>query len=262
LDVLFDTLTIKHVKLSWYLRTEQEISTLTSLLAPLLLLTSSSAQPITPSEISQSPLAVVAPAFPDRAREAAAAKKLDEQTVVVVPGDVLTTIAERSNTTVERIFSANPQLENPDLIEVGEKIVIPEADEVLPDRTPEPPQTVIEPLGQPQAARPVTNTSPALAAPRAPPAPVYGGLTGSFGYALWGGNCVDEPGVNNPRNGTNPIDWPVLSYQPYIGATALWHYNHTGVVTGLWANGDVEVRHQNFKGNITRFPRSAFRGYR
>ncbi len=87
------------------------------------------------------------------------------------------------------------------------------------------------------------------------------GLNGCIGYAKPGGNCVNEPGVNNPRNG-NPINWPVTSSTPWVGATALWTYNHTGVVTGIWSNGDIEVRHQNYWGGQHRFPRSMFRGFR
>lgn len=87
------------------------------------------------------------------------------------------------------------------------------------------------------------------------------GLVGSIGYAQWGGNCVNEPGVNNPGWG-NPIDWPATSMTPWIGATVLFTYNHTGVVTGIWPNGDLEIRHENFKGTTHRFPRSAFRGFR
>lgn len=88
-----------------------------------------------------------------------------------------------------------------------------------------------------------------------------GDLMGNYGYALPYGNCVDEPGVNNPGYG-NPSSWPATSYSPWIGASALFTYNHVGVVTGIWSNGDVEVRHRNFQGGQTRFPRSAFRGYR
>ncbi|MDP4000161.1 MAG: hypothetical protein Q8Q11_01885, partial [bacterium] len=76
-----------------------------------------------------------------------------------------------------------------------------------------------------------------------------------------GGNCVNEPGVNNPGYG-NPSDWPVTSSEPTIGATAVFTWNHTGVVTGIWANGDVEVRHQNYWGGQSRFPRGMIRGYR
>lgn len=87
-----------------------------------------------------------------------------------------------------------------------------------------------------------------------------GGLVGSIGYARPSGNCVREPGVKNPGWG-NPIDWPVATREPYIGATALWTYNHTGVVVGIWSNGDIEVRHQNYSGGQTRFKRSDFRGF-
>lgn len=116
------------------------------------------------------------------------------------------------------------------------------------------------------APTPTPAAVPAPAAPQAAPAAAAApaqpnGLVGSIGYARAGGNCVNEPGVNNPRNG-NPIGWPVLSETPTIGATALFTWNHTGVVTGIWANGDVEVRHQNYWGGTHRFPRSMFRGFR
>ncbi len=132
-------------------------------------------------------------------------------------------------------------------------------------------------LGKPDPAVPAklsllaTPTPSPSAAPAAPEAPVAAStppappavpeLVGSIGYAQSWGNCVNEPGVNNPGYG-NPISWPVLSETPTIGATALFTWNHTGVVTGIWANGDVEVRHQNYWGGQHRFPRSMFRGFR
>lgn len=85
------------------------------------------------------------------------------------------------------------------------------------------------------------------------------GLTGSIGYATPGGNCVNEPGIK--KQGGNPITWTARTQTPYIGATALWTYNHAGVVVGIWSNGDIEVRHQNFWGGQHRFPRSTFRGF-
>jgi hypothetical protein len=86
-------------------------------------------------------------------------------------------------------------------------------------------------------------------------------ISGSYGYAIPYGNCVNEPGVNNPGNG-NPSGWPATSSSPWVGATFLFWGNHTGIVTGLWSNGDVEVRHQNFQGGMHRFPRNMFRGFR
>lgn len=90
---------------------------------------------------------------------------------------------------------------------------------------------------------------------------ITGELTGTIGYALPYGNCVDEAGVNNPGWG-NPIDWPILTQTPAIGATALFYFNHVAVVTGIWSNGDIEIRHQNVTGGVHRYPRSAFRGFR
>jgi hypothetical protein len=97
------------------------------------------------------------------------------------------------------------------------------------------------------------------AVPTPPPEPPE--LVGETGYALSGGNCVNEPGVNNPGYG-NPADWPVISQTPWIGATAVFNYNHVGVVTGIWRNGDIEVRHQNYYGEQHRFAPGEFRGFR
>lgn len=88
-----------------------------------------------------------------------------------------------------------------------------------------------------------------------------GTLFGSAGYASPYGNCVLEPGVNNPGYG-NPIDWPALYSAPHIGSTVLFFFNHTAVVTGIWSNGDIEVRHQNAAGAPTRYSAGVIRGYR
>lgn len=118
---------------------------------------------------------------------------------------------------------------------------------VTPVYVPEPAPVVTTSYTAPQS---VTSTS------------FEGGLNGSIGYALPYGNCVNEPGVNNPFDGSDPIAWAVLYSNPHIGSTALFTYNHVAVVTGIWSNGDLEVRHQNFTGGQTRFPRSQFRGFR
>ena len=94
------------------------------------------------------------------------------------------------------------------------------------------------------------------------PQAVSGELTGSIGYAIAGGNCVNQVPAYLRGQG-NPINWTVLTLQPYIGGAALWYFNHTARVVGLWSNGDIEVAQENFSGgNIHRYPRSAFRGFR
>ena len=89
-----------------------------------------------------------------------------------------------------------------------------------------------------------------------------GNLIGSYGSVRSTGNCVNEPGVNNPGRG-NPITWAVTSSTPTIGATALWTYNHTGYVVGIYEGGQyIEVNHQNYDGGRTKFHVSEFRGFR
>lgn len=133
---------------------------------------------------------------------------------------------------------------------------IAKAGSLSPQPTIKPQAVVVEVTVQRQST-PVTPPDSPVSVPQA----ISGnGLLGSMGYARAGGNCVNEPGLHK-QNG-NPITWAVTSRTPTIGATALWTYNHVGVVTGIWANGDVEVRHQNYSGGQHRFPRSAFRGFR
>lgn len=89
-----------------------------------------------------------------------------------------------------------------------------------------------------------------------------GGLTGSYGYSLAGGNCVNQvpSGLRGPGN---PISWSVTSRAPYIGAAALFYYNHVVRVTGIWSNGDIEVANENWNGpSQTRFSQAEIRGYR
>lgn len=60
--------------------------------------------------------------------------KKPEVVVTVAAGDTLTSIADKYGTTYVRIFNANPGLANPDMIDVGNQLRIPEATETLPDR--------------------------------------------------------------------------------------------------------------------------------
>lgn len=55
--------------------------------------------------------------------------------VVIAAGDSLASIAGKYNTTWTRIFDANESLSNPNTIDIGQKLRIPSAEEVLPDRS-------------------------------------------------------------------------------------------------------------------------------
>lgn len=92
-------------------------------------------------------------------------------------------------------------------------------------------------------------------------APAPNLVAGVLGYSLPYGNCVDEPGVNNPGWG-NPIQWTILSYDPWPGASALFYYNHVAIVSGIYSDGSLEVRQQNSPGAPHHVPRSQIRGFR
>lgn len=61
-------------------------------------------------------------------------KKTEVTTVTVEAGDTLEAIAEEHDTTYVRLFNANPQIANPDVIDVGDKVKIPDEDKDLPQR--------------------------------------------------------------------------------------------------------------------------------
>ncbi len=66
--------------------------------------------------------------------EAATVKVAPEVVVEVQSGDTLEAIATAHNTTYVRLFNANPEITNPDVIDVGDKITIPAEDKELEDR--------------------------------------------------------------------------------------------------------------------------------
>lgn len=93
--------------------------------------------------------------------------KKEPKIVEIQAGDTLSKIAEAHNTTYIRIFNANESIANPDVINPGQKIRIPEADEQLPSR-PLPAAPVPAPA---PVARPVRAARPQPVARTAAPAP-------------------------------------------------------------------------------------------
>ena len=92
-------------------------------------------------------------------------------------------------------------------------------------------------------------------------ASVSGGLIGSYGSVRSGGNCVNTARAYGKIQPGNPSTWSISTTTPFIGAAALFNYNHVSIVTGIHANGDIEVEHENFRGTRTRFSQSEIRGY-
>lgn len=65
---------------------------------------------------------------------------------IVQPGDTLESLSKAHTTTWQRVWAKNPALTNPDVLEPGDKLTIPQNDEVLPERTlPTPVVTAVRP---------------------------------------------------------------------------------------------------------------------
>lgn len=106
-------------------------------------------------------------------------------TVTVAPGDTLSGIAGRNGTTYIRLFDANPQIKDPDVIYAGQNVRIPAADEQLPDRLaalapvaaegtpPAAPEAVSAPSAAPQASVVSRPAAPAAAPAAAPSSGVW-----------------------------------------------------------------------------------------
>lgn len=84
-------------------------------------------------------------------------KQASAQMVTIQPGDSLSKIAKTEDTTAERLFYANKDIDNPDLIFPGDELRVPAKDEKLETR----------PMSQPVAAAPAA----APVQPAATPAP-------------------------------------------------------------------------------------------
>lgn len=80
-------------------------------------------------------------------------------TVTVNPGDSLISIAEANQTTTQRLYDANTAITDPGLLNIGQVLRIPRADEVLATR----PMPVPVPKPVPVHSKPVTSNAPAVA---------------------------------------------------------------------------------------------------
>lgn len=97
-------------------------------------------------------------------------------TVTVVSGDTLSNIAGRNGTTYVRLFDANTQISDPNLIFPGEVLRVPAADEQLPDRlAPAPPAADTE----------ASETSAPAPAPLAVPAPATAPVVHADVSGVW-----------------------------------------------------------------------------
>lgn len=152
---------------------------------------------------------------------------------VAVPGDTLTKIAEAHQTTVQRLWQKNLNLTNPDLLNIGDKLIIPTASELLADR--------------PIAASVVSSPIPT----NRPPVP---------GNAYAPGNCTEYVKNRRPDIGNfwgDASQWGysaraagyIVNGTPSVGSIGVaLAYGHVVYVEGVNGNGTVNISEQNYEG--------------
>lgn len=116
--------------------------------------------------------------------------KKEPKIVEIRSGDTLSKIAEVNNTTYIRIFNANESIANPDVINPGQKIRIPEADEQLPSR-PLPAAPVPAPA---PVARTVRAAQPAVRSAAPAPSVASGSVWDQLARCESGGNWAINTG--------------------------------------------------------------------
>lgn len=111
-------------------------------------------------------------------------------TVTVQTGDTLSAIAESHETTYVKLFQANESIVNPDIINPGDVVRIPAAEEVLPDR-----QLPTAPIIVQQPARSVTyNSAPTQQIQNPAPAVASGSAWDQLAACESGGNWAINTG--------------------------------------------------------------------
>lgn len=169
---------------------------------------------------------------PDKATKQKPTKEV--QKYKVVSGDTLTKIAKKYNTTVQRLFDKNKNISNPDVLKVGQAVVIPRKGEKLKHRT----------LGQ------VYGESPA-----SKPRKAQGGSnTYSYGYCTW---HVKNLRPDIPNSWGNADTWddyaPGSGYKvgstPKAGAIGVTRaYMHVVYILKVNKDGTVLVSEMNYAG--------------
>lgn len=158
---------------------------------------------------------------------------------VVTENDTLTEIAKENNTTWKRLYDKNSDIKDPDLLEVGMELVIPEENEDIPARPlPEPPKLIV------YKSRASTGSVQKRG--------------DSNGNRYVGGNCtwyVKNKRPDLPNNLGNAATWvsraaaqglPTGS-TPQVGAVGQ-KGNHVVYIESVNADGTVTFSEMNHKG--------------
>jgi LysM repeat protein len=152
---------------------------------------------------------------------------------VVVSGDTLSKVAADHQTTVQRLWQKNTNLTNPDILNIGDKLIIPTASEILADR----------PMLAPAATPPSSANRPVVP-----------------GNAYAPGNCTEYVKNRRPDIGNfwgDASQWGysarsagyTVNSTPSVGSIGVaLAYGHVVYVEGVNGNGTVNISEQNYEG--------------
>lgn len=166
-------------------------------------------------------------------------KKPEPKVHTVVAGDNLSKIGTAFNVEWQRLWAKNTQLNNPDLLHVGDKITIPEPSEQL---SRELPVIVALPAETPNVA----------------PQRVFGGGNSyDVGYCTW--YVKNRRGASIPDNLGNANTWysraaaaglsvGSIPKPGAVGTTTRGQYGHVVYVESVNPDGSINISEMNYKG--------------
>jgi surface antigen len=177
---------------------------------------------------------------------------------IVVAGDTLTSISEKYQSDWHRLFNKNTQLQSPDILMVGEKLVIPNADEQLAER----------PLPAAQVAVPQPAATPRSAA-QATTASAYrgssAGNTYTPGYCTWYAKNMRPDLPNNLGNADTWVYRAAAQGIPTGGAPRVGAIGQQGMhvvyVERVNSDGTVFISEMNYQGLYIRSTRTVPASY-
>lgn len=192
-------------------------------------------------------------------------KKNEIKKHVVAESETLSKIAEKHKTTWKRIFDKNTDIENPDIINPGEELIIPnENEDLVPRELP-----VVAPLQTQTAASRQTGSNEARSTRPATPqtqtrATVARGSSAGNGYVA--GYCtwyVKNMRPDLPNNLGNAYSWysraaaqgMAVGSTPRTGAVGQ-RGNHVVYVQSVNSDGTVTISEMNHKGLYVKTTRT------
>jgi surface antigen len=174
---------------------------------------------------------------------------------VVEKGDSLVKIAEKHNVQWKRIYDKNTTIENPDMINVGEELIIPKEDEVLEERVivvAEPEPVVSAPAPRPSSVSGSRAVKPQVKAQTTTSRGDSSGNRYTAGYCTW---YVKNRRPDLPNNLGNASTWVsraaaqgmATGSTPRVGAVGQ-QGNHVVYIESVNGDGTVTVSDMNWSG--------------